>query len=111
MAAIKFYFDEMMPRSAATGLKARGYSVVMAVDVEMIEKDDVTEHLAYANAQSAVLVTRDKAFATKALTAESAGLICWTGKQDDVGGMIRRLSEFAAHYASEQVVNRVFWLK
>ena len=47
MAKIKFYFGEMMPRDAAKGLTARGFSVTMTVDVEMTEKDDITEHLGW----------------------------------------------------------------
>ena len=109
---INFYFDEMMPRSVAERLKDRGFSVILAVDVEMVEKDDLSEHLAYALAHDAVLVTRDKPFATRALSVENhAGVICWTGRQDDVGGMVRRLSEFGEQYSSEQIIKRVFWLK
>ncbi len=109
---ISFYFDEMMPRSVAEALKARGFAVIMAVDVAMVEKEDLAEHLAYATAHNAVLVTRDKPFATRALLVENhAGLICWTGKQDDIGGMVRRLSEFGEAHTSEQSEKQVFWLK
>lgn len=109
---LSFYFDEMMPRSVAAALEVRGFVVVMAVDVEMVEKDDLAEHLAYASAQGAVLVTRDKPFATRALSvANHAGLICWTGKQDDIGGMVRRLVDFGDTHTSEQAVQQVFWLK
>ncbi|HVU14620.1 MAG TPA: DUF5615 family PIN-like protein [Phototrophicaceae bacterium] len=112
MAKIEFYFDEMMPRDAAKGLLARGFPVMMAVDVEMVEKDDLTEHLVYAAQHAAVLVTRDKPFAMKTLSAQDhAGLICWTGAQNDVGGMVRGLAKFAEEHTSEQAINRVFWLK
>jgi predicted nuclease of predicted toxin-antitoxin system len=112
MAKIEFYFDEMMPRDVAKGLAARDISVTMAVDVEMVEKDDLTEHLTYAEQRGLVLVTRDKPFATKALSIEKhAGVICWTGEQNDVGGMIRRLTEFAQERSLEQVANGVFWVK
>lgn len=111
MAKIEFYFDEMMPRDVAKGLSTRGVSVTMAVDVEMVEKDDLSDHLVYAEQMNAVLVTCDKPFATRMLSESHAGVICWTGAQDDFGGMVRRLTEFAQVHTSEQVVNRVFWLK
>jgi len=112
MAKIEFYFDEMMPRDVAKGLAARGFSVIMAVDVEMVEKDDLTDHLVYAAQHELVLVTRDKPFATRALSVEDhAGLICWTGLQDDVGAMVLGLTKFAQEHTLEQVANRVFWLK
>jgi predicted nuclease of predicted toxin-antitoxin system len=109
MAKIQFYLDEMMPRAVAKELAARGIWIIMAVDVEMVEKDDLSEHLVYATKQNSVLVTRDKPFATKALSiANHAGVICWTGAQNDVGGMVRKLAEFAAKYSTEQTVNQVF---
>lgn len=40
---IKFYFDEHMPRAVEKGLVERGYEVIMAVDVGMIQKDDDDE--------------------------------------------------------------------
>jgi predicted nuclease of predicted toxin-antitoxin system len=112
MAKIEFYFDEMMSRDGVKGLAAHGTLAIMAVDVEMTEKDDLTEHLAFATARNAVLVTHDRPFATRALSvANHAGLVCWTGDQDDFGGMVRQLRKFAQEYTAEQVVNRVFWLK
>jgi predicted nuclease of predicted toxin-antitoxin system len=63
MAKISFYFDEMMRRKAAEELIKRGIEVVMAVDVGMTEKDDLTEHLPYATEHEMVLVTFDRKFA------------------------------------------------
>lgn len=84
----------------------------MAVDVAMVEKDDLSEHLAYAAKQGAVLVTCDKPFASKAMSVENhAGVICWTGAQNDLGGMVNALSAFAEKYTSAQTANHVFWLK
>ena len=37
--------------------------------------------------------------------------ICWTGAQDDFGGMIRVLIEFAEQHTSEDTAGDVFWLK
>jgi hypothetical protein len=109
---IKFYFDEHMPRAVEAGLVQRGHTVIMAVDVEMTGKDDDTEHLPYATEQGAVLVTRDKPFAGRTEKhSDHAGLICWTGKDDDFGGMIRQLAKFAEDHTAEDVIGQVFWIK
>lgn len=112
VAQIKFYFDEHMPRAVERGLKERGYEVIMAVDVGMIEKDDDTEHLIFATQKEAVLVTRDHPFAGRAMKhSDHAGLIYWTGKDDDFGGMVRALTDFAEHHPPEEILGQVFWLK
>jgi hypothetical protein len=111
-AKISFYFDEHMPRAVERGLLDRGYQVIMAVDVDMMNKDDDTEHLPFARENNAVLVTRDKPFAGRtAKHTDHAGLICWTGADDDIGGMIRALSDFAAKHTPGDVAGQVFWLK
>jgi predicted nuclease of predicted toxin-antitoxin system len=107
---ISFYFDEHMPRAVAQGLMSRDLQVIMAIDVGMEGKSD-DEHLRYATEHETVLVTRDKPFAGRTLLhTDHTGLICWTGEKD-IGGMVRRLSEFAEQYTSEQVKRQVFWLK
>ena len=84
----------------------------MAVDVDMVHKDDDTEHLPYAAENNAVIFTRASPFAGRTMQrTDHAGLICWTGQDDDVGRMIRVLVEFAENHAAEQVVGQVFWLK
>jgi hypothetical protein len=56
---IKFYFDEHMPRPVARALVERGVEVIMAIDSEMVGKDDDSEHLPFAteNKRSSSLVT------------------------------------------------------
>jgi predicted nuclease of predicted toxin-antitoxin system len=111
-SAIKFYFDEMMSRPVAEGLKKHGYEVIMAVDAGMVEKDDDTEHLPFAAQNQAVMVTLDKPFAGRAMQrTDHAGLICWTGSQDDIGGVIRALSELAETHTLEDAAGSVFWLR
>jgi predicted nuclease of predicted toxin-antitoxin system len=109
---IGFYLDEHMPRAVERGLLDRGYAVVMAVDAGMTGKDDDTEHLQYATDHGLVLVTRDMPFAGRtAKRIDHAGLICWTGADDDFGGMIRALDRFASEHAPEEAAALVFWLK
>ncbi len=84
----------------------------MAVEVDMTGKDDDTEHLPFAAEKVAVVVTRDLPFAGRAAKrSDHAGVICWTGAQNDLGGMIRALTEFAGSYTPEEVAGNVFWLK
>jgi predicted nuclease of predicted toxin-antitoxin system len=112
MATIKFYFDEHMPRTAAKALIAQKIEVIMAIDSEMIGKDDDAEHLPFAAQLQAVVVTRDFPFAGRtAKHTNHAGLICWTGAQDDIGGIVRALSQFAENHSAEQAQGQVFWLR
>jgi len=109
---VSFYFDEHSPRSVQRALIEKGYEVIMAVDVDMTAKDDDSEHLPYATERNLVLFTRDRAFAGRtSKRTDHAGLICWTGKDDDFGGMIRALLEFGEQHSPESAAGRVFWLK
>ncbi len=109
---IKFYFDEHSPRAVEKGLQKRGFEVVMAVDVDMVQKDDDSEHLPYATERGLVVFTRDEPFAGRtAKHTNHSGLVCWTGDDDNFGGMIRKLVDFAESYTAEEVVGQVFWLK
>ncbi len=109
---IKFYFDEHMPRPLAHALRERGIEVTMAIDVDMVEKDDDSEHLPYATENQAVMFTRDAPFAGRTLKrTDHAGLVCWTGHQQDIGGMVRALSAFAEQHTAEAVTGQVYWLK
>jgi len=111
MAKISFYFDEMMSREATEQVIKRGQDVMMAVDVGMVQKDDDTEHLPYAKNHSRVLVTFDLPFAGRTLAkTDHAGLICLTCKQDDVGYIVRVLTEFAELYTPDDATGQVFWL-
>lgn len=62
MTPIRFYFDEMMNRSAAETLNKPGYQTVLANDVDMTQKSDF-EHLAYARQHGTIVVTQDRKFA------------------------------------------------
>jgi predicted nuclease of predicted toxin-antitoxin system len=108
---ISFYFDEMMLSAVAEQLAQHNIQVIMAKDVEMNQKDDLAEHLPYASERNLILVTRDNPFASKAGTYEHTGLICWTGADNDIGGMVTALSEFAELYEGEDIRNQVFWIK
>ena len=65
---VRFYFDEHMRRAVAQGLAQRGYVATMAVDVNMVGKDDDTEHLPYARDQGLVMVTFDRRFAGRTMS-------------------------------------------
>ena len=109
---IRFYFDEHMPRAVEKGLLNQGYTIIMAVDVDMMNKDDDSEHLPFATGENAVVVIRDNPLPDgQQKRTDHAGLICWTGVDDDFGGMIRALVEFGEKYTPEEVAGQVFWLK
>jgi hypothetical protein len=82
----------------------------MAIDVEMSEKDDLSEHLPYAAERDLVIVAYDRKFAGLASqTTNHAGLICLSGRQDDFGYMVRTLVEIAEQYALEAIAGPVIW--
>jgi Domain of unknown function (DUF5615) len=67
-ATLSFYFDEHMSRKVASQLEAFGYTVVMAVDEDMVGKDDLDEHLRFASERGLVMVTCDRPFAGRAMS-------------------------------------------
>lgn len=110
MGEIRFYFDEMMSRTAANQLIKRGIPVVLANDVGMTERND-PEHLAYATANACVMVTFDRPFAGQtAKVTEHGGLICLSGSQDDIGMMVKTLTDFSQRYTIDDIIGVVFWL-
>jgi predicted nuclease of predicted toxin-antitoxin system len=110
MARVSYYFDEMMSRRANEQLQLRQIRVVMANDVGMTQKSD-PEHLAYATESRLVMVTFDRPFAGKTIgNLNHAGLICLSGSQQDVGYIVRVLSEFWDNQSLEGCQGQVFWL-
>jgi predicted nuclease of predicted toxin-antitoxin system len=111
VATVKFYFDEMMSRVVANALIAEGIEVVMANDVGMTHKKD-SQHLAYATSIQAVMVTQDRPFAgIVSQQNDHTGLICWTGANNDIGGMVTQLNAFATIHTPKSVEGQVFWIK
>ncbi|MDX1990783.1 MAG: DUF5615 family PIN-like protein [bacterium] len=109
---IRFYFDEHMQRPVAKALIQKGIEVIRAVDVGMEAKDDDREHLPYATKNQLVLVTFDRPFAGRTMSRnDHAGLICLSEKiRNDIGEIIRALTEFAELYDMDDVKGQVFWL-
>jgi hypothetical protein len=69
------------------------------------------EHLAYARVQELILVTFDRPFAGRTQKhSDHGGLICLTLPQDDIGGIVRALTEFSEIYTAEDAAGQVFWL-
>ncbi|MBI1280831.1 MAG: hypothetical protein GC179_22090 [Anaerolineaceae bacterium] len=102
-----------MPRSVAESLIKSGIEIILAVDVEMTQKDDDTEHLLYATENDLVMVTFDRPFAGRTMErSDHLGVICLSESlRNDIGGQIRVLSAFAASHSSETTNGQVFWLK
>lgn len=101
-----------MNRRVAAGLIQRGYAVVMAADVDMLGKDDDTEHLPYAIENGCVMVTFDHPFANRTQSrSDHPSLVCLSHKIEyDIGKIIEVLVEFAELYGPEKDKGLVFWL-
>lgn len=109
---ITFYADEHISHSVIKALRAQNITITHAGELGMLAKDDDTEHLPFAASLGAVLFTRDKPFAGRtSMHTDHVGLICWTGEQTDIGGIVQALIEFAEQYSPDEVRGRVFWLK
>jgi predicted nuclease of predicted toxin-antitoxin system len=109
MAQISFYLDEMVSRKVAEQLIRHGYNAVMAVDLDMQEKDDLSEHLPLASSQGRILVTFDRPFAGRASQlTDHAGLVCLTCEPDDIGSIVRALIQFAQRHTGEDTAGNVF---
>jgi hypothetical protein len=107
-----FYFDEHMNRLVADALLEKGYQVVMAVDVNMVGKDDDTEHLPYSTEYDLVMVTFDHPFAGRTMArTDHNGLVCLAYSiRENIGRMIEVLTEFAELYDPQRDRGQVFWL-
>jgi predicted nuclease of predicted toxin-antitoxin system len=111
MAIKLLYFDEMMPRPVANELTKRGFQIEMAVDVGMIAQPD-EDHLAHATVKNAVLVTLDHPFAGRAAKrTDHSGLICWNGKSNDYGAIVRSLETYCNQHEPIDIAGHVIWLK
>jgi predicted nuclease of predicted toxin-antitoxin system len=66
--AIGYYFDEHMRHSVAAALTEHGIEVLMAVDVDMVEKADDTKHLPFAAERNLVMMTFDRPFAGRTMS-------------------------------------------
>src|SRR5690606_9878124 len=106
----RFYFDEMMSRTAAKQLLAQSTDVVLAVDVGMMNKPDDL-HLQYASNNGLVLVTFDRPFAGRtAKLLAHGGLVCLSGDQNNIGYIVTSLLKLSGEETIESVKGRVFWL-
>jgi hypothetical protein len=84
---VGFYLDEHIARPVADALREQNCQVVLAVDIEMVGKDDDNEHLPFATSQSLVMVTFDRGFAGRTMSrSDHTGLICFSEKiRFDIG--------------------------
>jgi predicted nuclease of predicted toxin-antitoxin system len=113
MGKIRFYFDEHLSRALAESLRRSGYEVILAVDIGMVQKDDDSEHLPFAQEQELVMVTCDRPFAGRTMMIiEHSGLICLSENlRKNISASARALVQFAENYTSEDVKGIVYWLK
>ena len=109
---IGFYFDEHMNRAVADALIERGVTVIMAVDVDMVGKNDDEEHLPYAAEHNLIMVTFDHPFAGRVMSCtDHPGLICLVYSiRENIGRIVEVLAEFVELYDPDRDSGQVFWL-
>jgi uncharacterized protein with PIN domain len=90
-AAIRFHLDENVHHAVARGLRLRGIDVTTATDAELIGNSD-EDHLRFAVAEHAVLVTHDADLLhLHADGAEHAGIVFCAKDSRSIGDMLRFL--------------------
>lgn len=84
--------------------------IVMAVDVGMVSKHDTDEHLRYATEHERIVVTFDREFIGLAFKrTDHAGVVGLSGNHNDVGYIVRTLTEFAELYDPASDAGKVYW--
>ena len=116
MNLIKIYLDEDAIYGAlVTALRARGVSVLTAVEAELIGKSD-EDHLTYAAENGLVLYTFNVCdfyrLHTKWISGgrEHAGMILAPQQRFPVGEQLRRIVRLRASASPESMRNRVEFL-
>jgi predicted nuclease of predicted toxin-antitoxin system len=108
---IGFYLDEHISYGVAKALRQRGYTVVMAVEVGMLQKNDDEEHLPYATQHQLVMVTFDHPFATRIQACEDFyALVCLSHKiEGATGTIVNLLDEFGQLFDETTDIGKVHW--
>lgn len=111
---IRLYLDENLPEAIAVGLRLRGYDVVTVKEVAQRGLSDI-EQIRYAALQNRVIVTFNvsdfyKLHAEFAENGEDHGGIILS-RQLPVGSMIKGLLKMLAGLRSDEIKNRVIWLR
>lgn len=106
MPLLSFYTDEHISRAVVRGLRARGLTVVTALEAAGLGAKDA-EHLRAAASTGRVLVTQDTDFLRLAAAGEPHAGIAYFGHGARVGDMIRWLLLLAEVVRPEEMRNHV----
>jgi uncharacterized protein with PIN domain len=106
---VKYYTDEHVAISVATGMRARGVHVLTCQEANMLKASD-EEHLMFAREQKMVIITQDRDF----LKLDSVGFdhagIVYAPQGTTVGDIIRGLMLIFQVLDAEDMVNHVEYL-
>ena len=106
----RFHLDEHLSPMIAVGLRRRGVDVTTAADAGLLGAPD-DRQLAHATAEGRVMVTCDDDYlGLHAATTAHAGILFWTARNDDIGGIIRGVALVAEVFEAAELAGRVEWL-
>ncbi len=90
MSKIKFYFDESINISVASGLNRRGVYAITARDSGNLGLSDI-QQLEYSLQNDLVIVTHDDDFLSLAINKNHSGIVYVQQQKYSVGDFIRHL--------------------
>jgi len=101
---LRYYLDEHLPAAVALGLRARGIDVVSTAEAGRAAQEiSDADQLAYATAQSWVLVTRDSDFIHLASTQLPHAGIIYLQRVLSIGDTIAYLEVIARLSTADEV--------
>jgi len=107
---IRFHLDENCDPRIATGLRLHGVDVTTTLQAELLQASDEAQ-LAYAVAESRVVVTQDADFLRMAASGrEVPGIAFYPAESRSIGQVIRALLLIWEVYEPDEMRNRVEFL-
>lgn len=104
---LRYYLDEHIFDEAAQALRKRGIDVLTTHEAGNIQNSD-EEQLAFATANSRVIVTRDKDYLIlNSQGVPHAGIVRWHSKHQSHGELIVKLITLWRSHTAEEMVGRV----
>ncbi len=108
--SIGFYFDENMPKEAATQLASQGIDVMTTQEAEKCGTGDL-DQLRFASQQGRVICSQDKDFLILARTHPAhCGIAFIRFKSSEIGALVKALRELHRAESSESMRNSLRYL-
>jgi predicted nuclease of predicted toxin-antitoxin system len=107
---MRFHLDEHVANAVARGLRRHGIDVTTTVEAGLRSAED-SDHLAFAFAQSRVIVTHDDDFLRIVASGNAhAGIVYCNSEKYSVGELLRLLILMHEIYAEDELFGRVEYL-